>query len=113
MSTISTHVLDTATGRPAAGVRVLLEAAVSDGWERAGAATTDDDGRAPGLLDTDDPVDPGVYRLTFDTGAWFAERGVPCFYPEVTVAFEVANGDDHYHVPLLLSPFGYGTYRGS
>jgi 5-hydroxyisourate hydrolase len=54
-----------------------------------------------------------VYRLTFDTGAWFAERGVPCFYPEVTVAFEVANGDDHYHVPLLLSPFGYGTYRGS
>jgi 5-hydroxyisourate hydrolase len=113
MSTISTHVLDTASGRPAAGVRVLLETATSGGWDRAGATTTDDDGRAPDLLDADAGVGPGVYRLTFDTGAWFAQRGVPCFYPEVTVAFEVANGDDHYHVPLLLSPFGYSTYRGS
>lgn len=113
MSTISTHVLDTARGRPAAGVRVVMEASTTDGWDRVGATTTDDDGRAPGLLDTDAAVEPGVYRLTFDTGAWFAERGVPCFHPHVTVAFEIADGDDHYHVPLLLSPFGYSTYRGS
>ncbi|HSK95944.1 MAG TPA: hydroxyisourate hydrolase, partial [Euzebyales bacterium] len=98
MSTISTHVLDTARGRPAAGVRVRLEAATTDGWDSVGATTTDDDGRAADLLGSDERVDPGVYRLIFDTGAWFAERGVPCFHPHVTVAFEITDGDDHYHV---------------
>ena len=113
MSTISTHVLDTARGRPAAGVRVRLEAAGADGWDSVGATITDDDGRASDLIGGDVRVEPGVYRLIFDTGTWFAERGVPSFHPHVTVAFEVADSDDHYHVPLLLSPFGYSTYRGS
>jgi 5-hydroxyisourate hydrolase len=113
MSTISTHVLDTARGRPADGVRVRLEAATGGGWNLVGATSTNGDGRAPDLLDADAQIEPGVYRLIFDTGAWFAERGVPHFHPHVTVAFEVTEHDDHYHVPLLLSPFGYSTYRGS
>jgi 5-hydroxyisourate hydrolase len=112
MRTISTHVLDTARGRPAAGVGVTLEAAAVEGWTRTGTAVTDEDGRAPDLLDTGAALEPGVHRLTFATGAWFAERGVSGFYPYVIVTFEVT-GDDHYHVPLLLSPFGYSTYRGS
>ena len=113
MSTISTHVLDTAGGRPAAGVHVRLEAATTEGWDGVGATMTNEDGRAPDLLGAHEHVEPGVYRLIFDTGAWFAERGVVSFYPQVSVAFEITDGDDHYHVPLLLSPFGYSTYRGS
>ena len=113
MSSISTHVLDTAHGRPAAGVAVTLEAATADGWRRKGASVTNHDGRAPDLLRAGEALAPGTHRLTFDTGAWFAERGVSAFYPYVTVTFEVAGGDGHYHVPLLLSPFGYSTYRGS
>lgn len=113
MSTISTHVLDTAQGRPATGVRVTLEAATTDGWHPLGATSTDDDGRAPDLLPDDQAVQPGVHRLTFDTGTWFAEQGVTSFYPKVTVTFEIADAGDHYHVPLLLSPYGYSTYRGS
>ena len=104
MSGITTHVLDTARGRPAAGVPVLLERAVDTGWQGVGRGTTDADGRVGDLL----AVHPeeGRYRLTFDTGAYSR------FYPEVTVTFVVA-GEEHYHVPLLLSPFGYSTYRGS
>jgi 5-hydroxyisourate hydrolase len=112
MSTISTHVLDTATGRPATGLHLALEAATADGWRQLGAASTDDDGRAPDLL-RDRAVQPGVHRLVFDTGTWFAAQGVASFYPTVTVAFEVTEAGDHYHVPLLLSPYGYSTYRGS
>lgn len=113
MSTISTHVLDTANGRPAAGVRITLEAAAPDGWEHLGTTSTDDDGRAPHLLRADQAVQPGVHRMVFDTGAWFAENGVAGFYPKVTVTFEIPDANDHYHVPLLLSPYGYSTYRGS
>jgi 5-hydroxyisourate hydrolase len=111
MTTISTHVLDTARGQPAANLSVTLEAAATDGWKRKGTAVTNDDGRAPDLLDTGEALASGTHRLTFDTGAWFAEQGVAGFYPYVTVTFEIT-GDDHYHVPLLLSPFGYSTYRG-
>ena len=112
MSTISTHVLDTANGRPAVGVRVGLEQATADDWERLGTATTNADGRAADLLE-DGRLSTGVHRLTFDTGAWFAENGVAGFYPKVTVTFEIPDANDHYHVPLLLSPYGYSTYRGS
>jgi 5-hydroxyisourate hydrolase len=109
---ITTHVLDTARGRPAAGVPVVLERAAADsGWEPVARATTDADGRARGLL-TSAPED-GSYRLTFDTGAYFGAVGDTGFYPEVSVTFVVADGGEHYHVPLLLSPFGYSTYRGS
>ena len=108
MSGITTHVLDTSRGRPATGVPVVLERAVDSGWQPVGRGTTDADGRAGDLL-TAAPSD-GRYRLTFDTGAYFGGAG---FYPEVTVTFTVQRGEQHYHVPLLLSPFGYSTYRGS
>ena len=105
MSGITTHVLDTSRGRPAAGVPVVLERAVDSRWEPVGRGTTDADGRVGDLLSAR-PED-GRYRLTFDTGAYSR------FYPEVSVTFVVEDGDEHYHVPLLLSPFGYSTYRGS
>jgi 5-hydroxyisourate hydrolase len=107
LSGITTHVLDTSRGRPAAGVPVVLERAMNSRWEPVGRDTTDADGRASGLLAS--PPEPGRYRLTFDTGSYL-EAG---FYPEVSVTFVVAHGEEHYHVPLLLSPFGYSTYRGS
>lgn len=107
MSAVTTHVLDTAKGMPAAGVTVVLE---QDGTALA-TATTDADGRAADL--GPDEVATGVYRLRFDTGAYFTAQGITAFYPEVLVSFEVADAGRHYHVPLLLSPFGYSTYRGS
>jgi 5-hydroxyisourate hydrolase len=112
LSTISTHVLDTARGRPAAGVRVTLEARAGNGWERVGGGVTDGDGRVPDLA-AGGTLGPGAHRLTFATGEWFAAQGAGGFYPQVTVEFLVEDPDAHYHVPLLLSPFGYSTYRGS
>jgi 5-hydroxyisourate hydrolase len=89
----------------------MLERAVDSGWQPVGRGTTDADGRARDLLAS--APGEGRYRLTFDTGAYFRGAGATGFYPEVTVTFEVSPGQDHYHVPLLLSPFGYSTYRGS
>lgn len=107
MTRVTTHVLDTARGRPAAGVPVLLERADGDGgWRSVGHGTTDADGRVADLAD----VEPGRHRLTFDTSAQHDAGG---FYPEVSVVFVVTDADTHCHVPLLLSPFGYSTYRGS
>lgn len=106
MSQVTTHVLDTARGRPAAGVPVALRR----GGEAVAEALTDDDGRVAGL--GPDHLEPGDYSLRFDTGSYHSSQGVEGFYPEVVVAFTVS-GADHYHVPLLLSPFGYTTYRGS
>jgi 5-hydroxyisourate hydrolase len=106
MASLSTHVLDTSAGRPASGLRITLESA--DGSVIA-EALTDDDGRV-GALAAD--LLPEDHVLRFDTGAWYAARGEAAFYPEVVVTFTVG-ADDHYHVPLLLSPFGYSTYRGS
>ncbi len=117
MSPITTHVLDTALGRPAEGVPVtlsLLEAqAGGRRFRDLGGGRTDADGRLRGLLQKDADLAAGIYRLTFDTAAYFREKGVLAFYPEVTVVFEVREPGGHYHVPLLLSPFGYSTYRGS
>jgi 5-hydroxyisourate hydrolase len=109
---ITTHVLDTARGAPAAGVPVVLERFDEDTWWTLGHGTTDDDGRLRDLVPEGAPLVTGRYRLTFDTAAYFAGRDESGFYPEVAVVFTVADGD-HYHVPLLLSPFGYSTYRGS
>ena len=111
MTGITTHVLDTSRGRAAAGVPVSLELAAESGWRLVGRSTTDADGRASDLLSSA-PQD-GRYRLRFDTGAYFRAVGEAGFYPDVTVTFAVEGGEDHYHVPLLLSPFGYSTYRGS
>lgn len=114
MSTISTHVLDTALGKPAAGVPVTLERIDSSGSAmQLGKGTTDADGRLRNLLSPGHPLEPGNYRLHFDTGAYLTRAGHAVFYPSVTVDFRVSEADSHYHVPLLLSPFGYSTYRGS
>lgn len=104
--TLSTHVLDATTGRPAVGVAVTLTAAgtpVADG-------ATDTDGR---IGDLGGELAAGIYRLHFDTGAYFAAEGVKGFYPEVVITFEITDVPGHYHVPLLLSPYSYSTYRGS
>ena len=111
MSTLSTHVLDAASGQPAAGVRVTLDRRDGGGWEPLGEAVTDDDGRARDLAPGG--LGAGVHRLVFATGAYFAATGQTGFYPEVTVVFEVTDTGRHYHVPLLLSPFAFSTYRGS
>ncbi|MEW5926159.1 MAG: hydroxyisourate hydrolase [Gemmatimonadota bacterium] len=113
MSAITTHVLDTARGRPAQGVWVVLER-VEDGTPSPLArGVTDADGRLRDLLPAEAPLEPGVFRLVFDTGRYFAGQGVQSFYPEVAVVFLVRDAGQHHHVPLLLSPFGYSTYRGS
>jgi 5-hydroxyisourate hydrolase len=106
VATLSTHVLDTGAGRPATGVTVVLE---SGAGEVLANARTDADGRIGSL---GDDLAPGDYRIRFDTGAWFSDAGVEAFYPEVAVSFTIA-ADEHFHVPLLLSRFGYSTYRGS
>lgn len=112
MTGITTHVLDTSRGRPASGVPVQLEQQQAGGdWRAVSRGGTDADGRLRTLL-TEAPV-PGNYRLTFDTGAYFRDQDLPAFYPYVVITFEVTEGEPHYHVPLLLSPFGYSTYRGT
>jgi len=111
MSGITTHVLDTARGRPAADLPVALEIRSGDGWKVLGQARTNPDGRASDLLDG--RISAGTYRLTFDTASYFATAGVEAFFPVVQVVFEVRDPSSHYHVPLLLSPFGYSTYRGT
>jgi 5-hydroxyisourate hydrolase len=105
MSGITTHVLDTARGRPASGVPVRLEFRDGSQWREIGRGTTDDDGRLRTL--TGPSIEAGTYRITFDTS------GRSEFFPEVAIVFEVKDAQQHYHVPLLLSPFGYSTYRGS
>ncbi len=111
--TLSTHVLDTSTGRPAARVRVQLVARVESGrLQVIFEGETNADGRIPALLPYDRPGAGETYRLSFDVGAYFAARRVEAFYPTVTIEF-VAREDGHYHVPLLISPYGYSTYRGS
>lgn len=114
MSKITTHVLDTSRGRPAAGLVVTLEARPPEGdWRQIGRGETDADGRLRDLLPDHAELIAGAYRLTFETGAYFAARGEASFYPHVVVVFEVRAPREHHHVPLLLNPFGYSTYRGS
>jgi 5-hydroxyisourate hydrolase len=109
---ISTHVLDTAKGRPARGVRVIVERVLRAGnFVPAGQGITDSNGRIPQLLASGEALETGVYRLTFYVGDYF--EGQDHFHPEVTVLFLVRDPSTHYHVPLLLSPYGYTTYRGT
>jgi hydroxyisourate hydrolase len=110
---ITTHVLDTARGEPAVGVTVILEIRQASAWAPVGRGTTDEDGRVSTLTDDRDLV-PGTYRLTFDTGTYHRQQGISLpFFPEAKITFNVRDTDEHYHVPLLLSPFGYSTYRGT
>jgi 5-hydroxyisourate hydrolase len=108
MGTLSTHVLDTSLGQPAAGITVVLETVAG---QAIGDGITDGDGRVGSI--GPERLDAGDYRLRFASGGYFAARGVEAFYPEVVVVFTVADADQHYHVPVLLNPFGYSTYRGS
>jgi 5-hydroxyisourate hydrolase len=113
MTHITTHVLDVSLGRPAANVAVLLEAlSPASQWTEAARGTTDADGRLREWAQTK-TMSAGIYRLTFDTGAYFAARNIVSLYPQVVIVFEVREAEQHYHIPLLLSPFGYSTYRGS
>lgn len=107
---ISTHVLDTSRGTPAANISVVLDRRDGTAWSRVGSRSTDREGRIGSFSDA--ALEAGTYRLTFDTGAYHRGSGVVPFFPEVTVTFAVASGA-HYHVPLLLSPYGYSTYRGA
>lgn len=110
-SHVTTHVLDAVAGVPAAGVAVALARHDAAGTTEVAAAVTDADGRCHDLGPA--RLEPGTYRLVLATGPYFAARGTETFYPQVTVDFRVEEGRDHYHVPLLLSPFAYTTYRGS
>ena len=113
-SPITTHVLDTALGRPAAGVQVTLARQTATGeWQQLAQRTTNSDGRVNDLLPAEPPLAAGIYRLTFDTGSHFHAQRVETFFPNAVIVFEIKNTNQHYHVPLLLSPFGYSTYRGS
>ena len=109
---ITTHVLDTSRGAPASSVRITLVSKRDGARIEIGRGETDADGRQKTLLG-DMPLKAGIHRLTFDTGGYFARMGEKTFYPSVTVLFEITDASQHYHVPILLSPFGYSTYRGS
>lgn len=108
MNGISTHILDTSRGAPAAGVNVVLEFMDASGWKEIGRGTTNADGRVAALCDD---VTPGEYRIRFATAAYFQTQGIEPFYPEVIVQVRLKTAK--YHLPLLLNPFGYSTYRGS
>jgi 5-hydroxyisourate hydrolase len=113
LSAITTHVLDTALGRPASGVPVTIEFEAASGWQLIGEGTTDRDGRVKKLISPDFEFQAGNYRLIFATAAYFSTHEIDGFYREVSVVFTIRDPAQHYHVPLLLSPFGYSTYRGS
>jgi len=121
MSTISTHVLDTSIGKPAPGVAVLLERvrdgkgdpAIDQRDANLGAGTTDKDGRLRDFVSAGAVLGEGTYRLRIDVGEYFARHLRSTFFPEVVIVFQIDAPDEHYHVPVLISPYGYSTYRGS
>jgi 5-hydroxyisourate hydrolase len=112
MSSVTTHVLDVSRGQPARGIAVVLERVGGPQSESLARAATDAEGRVKAFTPTPS-LPPGIYRLTFEVGPYFAAAGVEAFYPRVVVEFDVRDAAQHYHVPLLLSPYGYSTYRGS
>ena len=113
MSQITTHILDTSRGEPAREVTVHLERPNKDDtWKNISTGLTDKDGRINDFLPDGEPLEAGIYRLVFETSSYFSEQGVLGFYPLVTISFEIRD-TEHYHVPLLLNPYGYSTYRGT
>jgi 5-hydroxyisourate hydrolase len=114
MSPITTHVLDTAAGKPARGMTVVLASRQGpERWAELGRGVTDANGRISEFKPPLEPLEAGVFRLRFQTGAYFTAMGVHGFYPEIDVSVQIDDVAQHYHIPLLLSPFGYTTYRGS
>jgi len=112
MSQLTTHILDTSLGKPAEGVSVLLEMNHNGEWKNIASGITNSDGRIMDLLRADANLQTENYRLVFDTDAYFGKQNKKSFYPRITIEFTITD-QSHYHVPLLLSPFGYSTYRGS
>jgi len=111
---ISTHILDIARGHPAEDVAVRLERhGATGGWQTLGSKRTDQDGRCAQLLPGNEALSPGLYRLHFDTENYFLKQGVEGLYPFVEISFQVREGEQSFHIPLLLTPHGYTTYRGS
>ena len=110
---ISTHILNTATGKPAAGVAVELDRDCDGGWTTLNAATTDADGRIQSLLPEGTALEPGIYTVRFATGSYYEREGIAGLYPTVEITFAAREGQTHYHIPLLLTANGYTTYRGS
>ena len=114
MSPITTHVLDTSQGCPVSNILVRLEKQKTDGsWRELSSGKTDNDGRIMNLLPEEDVLDAGIFQMIFATAPYFEKQGVPFFYPEIEIRFFLRQPEQHYHIPLLLSPFGYSTYRGS
>jgi len=113
MSQITTHVLDTSKGVPAEGIKITLQKPIKDNlWEEITSGITNNDGRIPNFLSENEILQPGIYRMLFDTQSYFQNNNTNGFYPYVPIVFEIKD-TEHYHVPLLLNPFGYSTYRGS
>ncbi len=112
MSQITTHVLDTSSGRPAAGVKISLQKNSNNEWKEIAKGITNTDGRVSDLLAKESVLDSGVYKLIFETNEYFNQLHIQSFYPFVEIVFFIKDAE-HYHVPLLLNPFGYTTYRGS
>lgn len=117
MSQLTTHILDTTKGKPAQGVTIFLfqqnnEDPIGIGWKQLTLGSTNADGRIPNLLSKEVILEPGIYKLKFETKEYFEKQGVQTFYPFIEITFTIT-GSEHYHVPLLLNPFGYSTYRGS
>lgn len=114
MSAITTHILDTTSGQPGPGIPVILERkSHSSGWQAIAEGITDIDGRIKDFIAVNEAFLPGHYRLIFETGTYFLMQNIECFFPQITISFVVKDITRRYHVPLLLSPFGYSTYRGS
>ena len=112
MSPITTHVLDTRLGQPARELAITLSKQEKSTWQELASGVTNDDGRITDLLEKGS-LEPGIYQMHFDTGAYHSALSVEGFYPEAVITFEIKNVEQHYQIPLLLSPFGYSTYRGS
>jgi 5-hydroxyisourate hydrolase len=110
---LTIHALDTTAGKPAVGLSVVVAMRENNAWKELASGQTNDAGRIAQLLPSDSRLAAGVYRVTFATGKYFAERGIKTFYPEVPVIFEVTDPNAHHHLPLILSPHGYSTYRGN
>ena len=113
VSPITTHILDTAKGCPAAGVPISIEIERNGSFTKLGEGVTNADGRVTDLLPHDKPLEAARYRMRFDTNKYFSDNKLEGFYPYVEVVFDIRHPQQHYHVPLLLSPFGFSTYRGS
>jgi 5-hydroxyisourate hydrolase len=113
VSQITTHVLDTALGKPASDIPVRLEFSEGESWKSVAQGQTNSDGRVPDLLPKNSKLHAGTYRITFDLQTYFATQKRKSFYPYASIVFQIEDASQHFHVPLLLSGFGYSTYRGS